>query len=208
MAESILLASRSPRRRQLMEQAGYRFRVDASDAAEHFPDGLDPAATAEHLARIKAEASLGLRREGEWLMAADTIVAVEEQRLAKPADAAEAAAMLQQLSGKTHQVITGVCIWVPEPSDCAGAHVFHETTEVEVAALRPAEIRHYVQHYQPFDKAGAYAIQEWIGLVRIPAIRGCYYNVMGLPMPRVYAELLALGLDALEASASPQESAR
>lgn len=189
----LLLASRSPRRRQLMEQAGYAFRVDASDVEEIFREGLDPASTAEELAAVKARASVGLRRDGEWLVAADTIVAVDGERLGKPADAAEATAMLKRLSGRTHEVVTGVCLHVPNDQGSWREHCFHESTAVSFAPLEAAEIQHYVAHYQPMDKAGAYAIQEWIGLMRIPAIHGCYYNVMGLPMPRLYQELKDAG---------------
>jgi septum formation protein len=197
LMHTILLASRSPRRQQLMEAAGYRYRVDASDVEEHFPEGLDPAETAEHLAGMKAEASLGLRREGEWVLAADTIVAVDGERLAKPADAQEARAMLLQISGRTHSVCTGVALRYPDASGKMQERRFHESTEVEVAPLEHSEIEYYVREFRPFDKAGAYAIQEWIGLVGIPAIRGCYYNVMGLPMPRLYRELGDLGLKPL-----------
>jgi septum formation protein len=189
----ILLASQSPRRREMLATAGYRFRVRSADADETFPPGLSPGATAEHVAAVKAAALAGERAAAEWLVAADTIVAVDGTRLAKPADAAEATAMLERLSGRIHEVCTGVCLLGPDGAEAR----FHERTEVDVAPLRPGEIRHYVESCRPFDKAGAYAIQEWIGLTRITAIRGCYANVVGLPMPRLYAELLARGVDPL-----------
>jgi septum formation protein len=183
----LLLASQSPRRRALLQTAGYAFRTAVANTDESYPAGLVPSAVAEHIAIGKANALAGERRPGEVLLAADTVVAVGDTLLAKPADAKEAAAMLRLLSGREHAVITGVCLL-----DDGGMHCFHETTVVTVAPLTDLEVQHYIATCKPFDKAGGYAIQEWIGMMRIPRIAGCYYNVVGLPMPRLSVELAAL----------------
>jgi septum formation protein len=186
--KTLLLASRSPRRQAMLRQAGWAFRADAVDTDESVPPGLTPAEAAMHIAGGKALASAPLRRASEILLAADTVVALGTQLLAKPADADEATAMLSLLSGKTHEVITAVVLQTDDHTE-----TFYSRTEVDVAPLSQAAITHYVVQYRPFDKAGAYAIQEWIGLTHILAIRGCYYNVVGLPMPALHPKLQALG---------------
>jgi len=186
--KTLLLASRSPRRQDMLRQAGWVFRADAVDTDESVPPGLNPTEAALHIAGGKAHASAHLRRDSEILLAADTVVAVGQHLLAKPADAAEATTMLRLLSGKTHDVITAVVLKTDDH-----AETFFSRTEVEVAPLSEAAIAFYLEHYRPYDKAGAYAIQEWIGLTHILAIRGCYYNVVGLPMPALHPKLQALG---------------
>lgn len=188
MMKPILLASRSPRRSQLLMDAGLSFRVDAVETRETAPTDLNPEKTALHIAGEKAQASAALRRPGEWLIAADTVVAVDGTLLAKPVDAEDASRMLRLLSGKTHRVITAVVV-----ADDEKQQAFYEITEVDVATLREEAIRYYIDRCKPYDKAGAYAIQEWLGLTQITAIRGCYYNVVGLPMPRLWQVLQEQG---------------
>ena len=186
--KSIMLASRSPRRRDMLKESGFVFRVDAVDTEESFPASLSPDQAAMHIARAKADASISLCRPGELLLAADTVVAVDSTLLAKPADQHEAALMLRTISGRTHQVITGVVI-----AEGKERTEFFERTEVDVANLSDEAIDYYIRQFKPFDKAGSYAIQEWIGLTHITAIRGCYWNVVGLPMPRLYSMLTLRG---------------
>ncbi|MBI1192750.1 MAG: septum formation protein Maf [Bacteroidetes bacterium] len=199
--KTVLLASKSPRRQEMLRLSGLPFRAEAVDTPEQVPDGLSPAAAALHIARGKADASAQLLRDSEILLAADTVVAVGDQLLAKPADVAEGMAMLRLLSGKTHEVITGVVLRSrhargKQSPDAGGEHeeAFFARTEVEFASLSKAFMRYYVEQFRPFDKAGGYAIQEWIGLTHILAIRGCFYNVVGLPMPMLFPKLLALGV--------------
>jgi len=184
----VLLASKSPRRQEMLRQSGLLFRADAVDTDEQVPTGMSPAEVALHIARGKADASAHLLRDSEILLSADTVVAAGNQLLAKPADLTEGMAMLRQLSGKTHEVITGVVIRSQEQEEA-----FFSRTEVEFAPLTEASMRYYVEQFRPYDKAGGYAIQEWIGLTHILAIRGCYYNVVGLPMPVLFPKLLAMG---------------
>ncbi len=186
--KTILLASRSPRRQDMLRESGFLFRVDAVDTDEHAPAGLSAGETALHIARGKAVASQRLRAPGEILIAADTVVSTGKVILGKPRDESEARDMLRSLSGRTHQVVTAVVI-----SGEGGQEEFLEFTEVDFSPLSEETIAYYIQSRKPFDKAGAYAIQEWIGMTHIRAIRGCYQNVVGLPMPRLYAMLIQHG---------------
>jgi len=180
----LLLASGSPRRRQLLAEAGFVFSLKMKSVPEDFAPGLPPAEVPVMLARRKAEA---LREEltDEVVLAADTVVVVDGDILNKPADEAEAFAMLHRLSGRMHQVITGVCLLSREK-----VVTLADLTEVYFRPLTDEEITHYVRQYRPYDKAGAYGVQEWIGMVGIEKMVGSYFNVMGLPVHRVYEELM------------------
>lgn len=184
----LLLASGSPRRRELTEQLGMEVvRAHMKDVEETYPDTLSAAEVAPYLSRLKAEAYMGEIAPDEVLLTADTVVVDGDRILGKPRDEGEAHAMLRELSGHTHQVITGVTL----ASD-KGMQTFSEVTEVEFAELTDDEISYYVEKYRPLDKAGAYGIQEWIGYIGIKGIKGDYYNVMGLPLRRVYEHLLKM----------------
>jgi septum formation protein len=184
--EKIILASGSPRRKQLLELAEISFEVIVSDIEETFPAELSPSQTAMHIAENKAVA---VQRKldnsnAQTIIAADTVVVLQNEILGKPVDRDDAIKILSKLSGKTHKVITGVCILSPY-----NKIVFSEVTEVEFYPLSKKQIKYYVDHYKPYDKAGAYAIQEWIGAIGIKSIKGDFYNVMGLPVSRVVGEL-------------------
>ena len=175
----IILASQSPRRKQLMEMAELEFDVLVADVDETNPPGMPGAEVPAFLARKKAMEIQHLA-QGAIVVAADTIVLLGEEILGKPKDFADAKRVLQQLSGKMHIVVTGVCIMQGEKEKC-----FSTTTEVYFRHLTDSQIEHYISKYRPYDKAGAYAIQEWIGVTGIEKIIGDYYNVMGLPIGEV-----------------------
>ncbi len=184
--EKIILASGSPRRKQLLELAEISFEIIVSDVDETFPDEISTEQAAMHIAENKAVAvqrSLGNGDE-QTIIAADTVVVLNDEILGKPVDREDAIKILKKLSGKTHKVITGVCIL---STSCK--IIFSEETEVEFNALSKKQIEYYVDNYKPYDKAGAYAIQEWIGVIGIKSIKGDFYNVMGLPVSRVVVEL-------------------
>jgi septum formation protein len=188
----IVLASSSPRRRQLLEMSEISFSVLTMDTDENYPVGLNPAEAARYVARAKASAvfhsdSFILRHQHALVLAADTMVVLGDKVLGKPKDRAEAIQMISRLSGCNHKVITGVCLMGNHQTS-----LFSEETEVSFRVLSPEEITHYVDNYQPFDKAGAYAIQEWIGMIGITSIHGDYYNVVGLPVSRILTELKRL----------------
>ena len=181
----IVLASNSPRRRELLGALEVDFEVRTLDGIEeNYPQGLTMTGIPEHISSQKAMAYA--LADDELLITADTIVYLEGEVLGKPANAKEACAMLRKLSGKTHQVITGVTLRTVDRS-----HTFSCVTEVTFAQLAEEQIKHYVDTYAPFDKAGAYGIQEWIGYVGVTKINGSYYNVMGLPVQRLNQELTA-----------------
>ena len=184
--EKIILASGSPRRKQLLELAEIPFEAMVSNAEETFPYGLLPAQIAMHIAENKAEAvqkNLD-NSNAQTIIAADTIVVLDGEILGKPDDSEDAFKTLRKLSGKIHKVITGVCIL-----SFQNKTLFAEETEVEFCELSDEQIEYYVSKFKPYDKAGAYAIQEWIGLIGIKSIKGDFYNVMGLPVSRVVEEL-------------------
>ncbi len=184
----IILASKSPRRRELLVQAGIPFRCETKDISEHFPEGSDPIEVVLMLCSRKAAAfEHELENNQAVVITADTIVVCNEEIINKPDNEKDAIAMLGKLSGKTHVVHTGVCIRHNHHS-----RVFYDTTKVGFRELTEGEIRYYVRNYRPYDKAGAYGIQEWIGYIGIIRIEGSYANVMGLPIHRVYEELLTL----------------
>jgi len=182
MAE-IILASQSPRRKQLLEWAEVDFEIIIKPTDESYPKELSPQEVAVHIARQKAEAVRPLA-ENKTIIAADTIVVLGEDIIGKPWDRDEAVSILKRLSGNQHQVITGVVI-----SKNGKEISFADVTDVEFHALTQQQIEFYVDKYKPYDKAGAYAIQEWIGVTGIKTISGDFYNVMGLPVSRVVKAL-------------------
>lgn len=185
----LVLASSSPRRRQLLEMAEISFKVQTMETDESFPPDMDPSNAARHVAMTKASAvfhseTFAAHHQGAIVLAADTMVVLDHEILGKPIDRREAVHMITRLSGRQHRVITGVCLM-----GSVQASVFSEETLVTFRHLSPEEISHYVDTYHPFDKAGAYAIQEWIGMIGITSILGDYYNVVGLPVSRILSEL-------------------
>ena len=184
MTTKLILASQSPRRKQLLEWADIPFEVIVSDAEESYPEGLSFADTAIHIARKKAMAVLENHQSKNVILAADTIVICNSEIIGKPSGREDAINIIKKLSGKTHQVITGVFICNEEKEVS-----FAEKTEVSFYELSEEQIVYYVDKYQPYDKAGAYAIQEWIGVTGIEKINGDFYNVMGLPVSKVVQAL-------------------
>jgi len=183
--EKIILASQSPRRKQLLEWAEIPFDVMVSDADETFPVGLPIGEIPVFIARKKAKAvTKNLPGDGRIILAADTIVVLENKVIGKPGCRNEAIEILRSLSGKKHRVITGVVL-LGNGTELS----FADSTDVIFHSLTEEQIIFYVDHYQPYDKAGAYAIQEWIGVVGIQSVHGDFYNVMGLPVSRVIREL-------------------
>jgi septum formation protein len=181
----IILASRSPRRRELLGGLGLDFEVRVIPGIdESYPDGLPPAEIPRFIARKKADAYRPDMKENELVITADTVVILDNEVLEKPRDRDDAICMLHRLAGRTHEVVTGVVLTVRNRQS-----VFSVTSEVDFATLTDEEIRYYVDTFQPYDKAGAYGIQEWIGYIGVQAIRGSFYNVMGLPVQRLYQEL-------------------
>ncbi len=182
-----VLASQSPRRKELLAGLGIKFTVEPiKDEKEVYGDELPREAVPEFLARHKSESFHRELEDDEVLITADTLVYLGDELLGKPKDRGEACAMLRRLSGHTHTVLTGVVLRTRDA--CAS---FTDTTEVIFRELSDAEIEYYVDNYRPYDKAGAYGVQEWIGYAGITGIRGSYFNVMGLPVQRLYDELLA-----------------
>ena len=181
----LLLASKSPRRRQLVAALGFPYEYVDISADEHVSGELPAHRVAECIAQQKADAFPASQLEaGSVLLTADTVVVYGQQIMGKPANRAEAIDMLHSLSGHRHTVYTGVCLRAPD-----NRVSFTESTDVYFKKLSQATIEHYVDTYQPYDKAGAYGIQEWIGMVGVERIDGCYYNVMGLPVARIYESL-------------------
>ena len=184
----VVLASNSPRRKELLSGLGIRYEVKTlPDIDESFPDGLSEVETATYIARAKADAYRGMMEPDELIITADTIVWLDGEVMGKPVDETDARRMLRALSGQTHQVITGVCLTTMESQKS-----FATVTDVTFACLSDEEIDYYVSHYRPMDKAGSYGIQEWIGFVGVESIAGSYFNVMGLPIQRLYTELKKL----------------
>ncbi len=182
---TITLASQSPRRRELLAGLGLDFTVEPSkDESEAYSDDLPPEEVPAFLARHKSETFHRPLREREILLTADTIVLLDGRVLGKPEDREDAVRMLEDLSGRTHSVITGVCLRTNERTLC-----FSDTTKVTFREMTHDEIEHYVDHYRPLDKAGAYGCQEWIGHTAITRLDGSFYNVMGLPTHRIYSAL-------------------
>jgi septum formation protein len=179
----IILASKSPRRQELLKAAGFIFTVRTKQVEEDYPDQVRPETVAEYLALKKAKA-FDEEFHNEVVITADTTVVINNSVLGKASNHEEAFEMIKLLSGKTHSVITGVCL---RSSDKLVS--FSEKTEITFKEFLDDEINYYIENYKPFDKAGAYGIQEWIGLIGVVEIKGDFYNVMGLPVARVYRQL-------------------
>lgn len=181
----IVLASNSPRRKELLAGLDIDFEVRVlADIEESYPDSLPVTEIPLYIAVEKAEANRKQMHENELVITADTVVIVDGEVLGKPQSTDDACVMLRKLSGKTHQVTTGVCIMTTDRQS-----QFAVTTDVTFKELSDEEIEYYVKTYSPLDKAGAYGIQEWIGYVGVTGLNGSYYNVMGLPVQRIYNEL-------------------
>lgn len=181
--KTLILASNSPRRQALLKEAGFPFMVKTKDTDEAYPPHLEAKDVASYIATKKALALEDDIRD-EIVLAADTVVRVDQKILEKPEDKSHAIEMLSALSGKAHLVTTGVCLLTGDQKI-----VFDETTEVYFRRLTPWEIDYYIDQFKPYDKAGAYGIQEWIGMVAVEKIVGSYFNVMGLPVHAVYRHL-------------------
>ncbi len=181
----LILASGSPRRRALLKDLGLKFTLAPNhDVEENFPDELPAREVPIYLAKKKSDAFAAGLEEKDILITADTIVILHGQIIGKPSSEKDAVSMLTKLSGNIHTVITGVCFRTKSKQYC-----FSDISEVIFRKLTEEEILYYVNHYKPFDKAGAYGIQEWIGYVAIEEIHGSFYNVMGLPIQKLYIEL-------------------
>lgn len=181
----IILASKSPRRRELLAGLGVEFETRIIPGiAEDYPQGLTGEEIPQYISREKANAYRRSLKADDLLITADTIVYVNGNVLGKPHDEEEARRMLSLLSGKTHQVVTGVSLTTQRTQQ-----TFAAVTNVTFASLTDEEITYYISHFAPFDKAGSYGIQEWIGYIGVIRIEGSFYNVMGLPVQRLYTEL-------------------
>ena len=182
---NIILASNSPRRKKLLAGLDIPFKVKTlPDINESFPENLSGAEIPVYIAKAKADAYRQFLDEENLLITADTIVWLDNKVYGKPVDAADAFSMLKALSGKTHEVITGVCLTTQDKQV-----VFSAVSKVKFADLGDAEIRYYVEKYKPYDKAGSYGVQEWIGYIGVESIEGSFYNVMGLPVRLIYQHL-------------------
>ena len=181
----LILASNSPRRQSLMNDAGLHFELSVpAENEENYPEDIYSSAVPVYLARLKAASFEGQIEKNEIIMTADTVVILEELVLGKPGNAEEAFEMLNSLSGRKHKVITAVCLKSRNKEV-----VFSDSTDVWFKHLTEEEIHHYIKEFEPYDKAGAYGIQEWIGCIGIERIEGSFFNVMGLPIHMVYSEL-------------------
>ena len=180
----VVLASKSPRRQALLKEIVPEFSIMLRDTAETYPPTLAGGQIVEHLAKLKASAFDGELADNQLLITADTIVWIDNMVLGKPKDRSEAIDMLKRLSGRRHTVFTGVCVKTTNKTK-----VFNVATDVFFRQLDDSEIAYYVDNYKPFDKAGSYGVQEWIGYVGVERIEGSYFNVMGLPVQRLYQEL-------------------
>ncbi|MBN9302293.1 MULTISPECIES: Maf-like protein [Dysgonomonas] len=182
---NIILASNSPRRKELLSGLNIPYEIKTlPDIDESYPDNLTGEDIAIYIAKEKANAYLDQLDENTLLITADTIVLLDGKVYGKPSDETDAKQMLRDLSGKTHQVMTGVCITTKDKQVSFGV-----SSEVRFSKLDDDEIEYYVSNYKPFDKAGAYGVQEWIGYVAVEYISGSYFNIMGLPIQRLYREL-------------------
>ncbi|TNE53415.1 MAG: septum formation protein Maf [Bacteroidetes bacterium] len=180
----LVLASKSPRRQQLMEQLELNFELRTKSVEENFDPEMNPYQVPEYLAGLKAEAMMAELAANELLITADTVVILQGEIIGKPENELAAKAMLKRLSGQTHDVVTGVQLQSQQKKS-----TFSSCTKVHFKTLSDEMIEHYVKTYRPLDKAGAYGIQEWIGAVGIDRIEGSYYNVMGLPVAQLWEEL-------------------
>lgn len=182
--KKIILASGSPRRQQYCKELGLNFSIQLKEVEEVYPNHLKHHQITDFLAELKANAFENELKENEILITSDTIVWHENKALGKPKDYEDAFEMIRSICGKTHEVITSVCIKTSSKME-----IFHSITKVTFVNLTQEEIEHYITTYKPYDKAGAYGIQEWIGLVGIAKIEGSYPNVVGLPVDKLYTKL-------------------
>ena len=182
----VILASNSPRRKELLAGLGVDYEVRTlPDVDESYPETLQGADIPLYIAKEKADAYVAMMQPGELMITADTSVWLDGKVLGKPRDREDALQMLRTMSGRTHEVFTGVCITTTD-----WQRSFTAQTEVRFATLSEEEIAYYVDNFQPMDKAGAYGVQEWIGFIGVENISGSYYNIMGLPVQKLYRELL------------------
>jgi len=192
---NFILASQSPRRKSLLEWAEIKFEIVVSSSDESYPNSLAIQDVPAYIAKNKAIAVAEMLKEAgafqkeTCIIAADTVVVLDQEIIGKPEDREAAIASIKKLSGKTHQVITGVCIMHDN-----GMEIFSEVTDVRFHPISEDQITYYVDTYKPYDKAGAYAIQEWIGVIGIESIDGDFYNVMGLPVSKLVQKIKQLGL--------------
>ncbi len=192
LKKTLLLGSQSPRRQDLLRQLGLDFIIKPLPVKEDYPSTMKIEEIPGYLARKKADV-YGIEFNAHLVLTADTIVTQGNDILGKPENENEASKMLKQLSGKTHRVITGVCL-----KSEGEYHIIQDITDVKFKKLYPEEIDYYIKHYMPMDKAGAYGIQEWIGMIGIEKINGSYFNVVGLPVYKIYAMLRKLDLLSLD----------
>lgn len=181
--QKLIVASNSARRQQLMKDAGFVFEVHVLDVDETLDPSIANADAAEYLAEKKNKAYRAIFKD-EIVLTSDTVVVANGEILGKPKDEKEAFQMVATMSGKSHEVVSGVCISSPDHKVS-----FSDVTQVQFESLSPEEIKYYIETYQPYDKAGSYGIQEWIGMIGIQSIQGSFYNVMGLPINKVYQTL-------------------
>ncbi|MCI6671656.1 MAG: Maf-like protein [Prevotella sp.] len=182
---NIILASNSPRRKELLTALNIDFSIKVlPDIAENYPASTPTEEIALYISKEKANAYKATMKEKDLIITADTVVIVENEVLGKPKNKEVAQQMLRKISGRTHQVITGVCLLTK-----TFQHTFKVSTDVTFKELSEAEINYYIDNYQPYDKAGAYGIQEWIGCIGVTSLSGSYFNVMGLPVQRIWEEI-------------------
>ena len=181
--KNIILASKSPRRKELLNLLDLDFKIEITEVNEVYPDNLEVYKIAEYLANLKANAFKSIPKD-TVVITADTIVILDKQILGKPKNKTEAAKMLLSLSNRNHKVMTGVCLKSKDKTIS-----FSNTTKVFFKELTSSEINYYIENYKPFDKAGSYGIQEWIGAIGITKIEGSYFNVVGLPINQLYKNL-------------------
>jgi len=184
---NVILASGSPRRQQFLKEMGVDFSIQLKDIEEVYPSHLKAQEITNYLAKLKANAFKNSLQQNDLIITSDTLVWLEGKALGKPKDKKDAFEMLSLMTGKTHEVITSVCLM-----SLTFTKVFYETTKVSFKTLTADEINYYIDAFQPYDKAGSYGVQEWIGLIAIEKIEGSYANVVGLPTHRLYAELMQL----------------
>jgi len=183
---NIILASKSPRRQNLLKELGFEFEIKTKEIEEIYPPELQKEAVAVFLSELKASAFKQDLNTNDLVLTSDTIVCLADEIIGKPTDRSDAIKMLGKLSGNKHEVITAVTLLSKDKQ-----RTFYDVTEVHFKELTLSEIEYYIDKYEPFDKAGSYGIQEWIGYIGIEKINGSYFNVMGLPVKRVYDEILA-----------------
>ena len=185
---NVILASGSPRRQNFFKELDIPFTIDVREVDEVYPNHLKGAEITDYLADLKSKAFPNLK-ETDLLITSDTIVWFEGKAIGKPIDTEDAFRMLSAMSGKQHQVFTSVSI-----KSKNFQRIFHEVTNVEFDDLSDEEIRYYLDNYKPYDKAGSYGIQDWIGMIGVTKLEGSYFNVMGLPVHKLYKELLAIAV--------------